>query len=103
MGYPVVGVNYFGDEGAHVAKCLWHLQKELQEKKKTIDDIEKDHKNVPVRKRGEWLGIHYQTAVEELALDNKTFLPYIGVYAAKVLSKSKHPALMRPKIGMWWK
>jgi len=25
-GHEVVAVNYFGDEGAHVAKCLWFLQ-----------------------------------------------------------------------------
>lgn len=23
LGHPVVAANYFGDEGAHVAKCLW--------------------------------------------------------------------------------
>merc|ERR1712232_804048 len=30
-GYDVVAANYFGDEGAHVAKCCWLLQKEIDE------------------------------------------------------------------------
>ena len=26
-GYPVIPVNYIGDEGAHVAKCLWQIKR----------------------------------------------------------------------------
>jgi arginyl-tRNA synthetase len=26
-GYPVVPVNYIGDEGAHVAKCIWQMNR----------------------------------------------------------------------------
>jgi len=30
-GYPVVPVNYIGDEGAHVAKCIWQMKSYLRE------------------------------------------------------------------------
>ena len=30
LGHPVIQVNYIGDEGTHVAKCLWELQKQAQ-------------------------------------------------------------------------
>ena len=26
-GYQVTAANYFGDEGAHIAKCLWMMKK----------------------------------------------------------------------------
>ena len=29
IGYKAIPVNYFGDEGAHVAKCLWLLKKKI--------------------------------------------------------------------------
>ncbi len=30
-GFPVVPVNYIGDEGAHVAKCIWQMKAYLRE------------------------------------------------------------------------
>ena len=47
-GYPVVGVNYFGDEGTHIAKCLWH--------------INKSGEKAPQDQRGRWLGSMYAAA-----------------------------------------
>jgi arginyl-tRNA synthetase len=53
-GYHVTAVNYFGDEGAHIAKCLWMMKK--------------SGKNPPVGvDKGAWLGEFYVAAT--LAMD----------------------------------
>uniref|UniRef100_A0A7S0GU64 arginine--tRNA ligase n=1 Tax=Amorphochlora amoebiformis TaxID=1561963 RepID=A0A7S0GU64_9EUKA len=89
-GHPVVAANYFGDEGAHIAKCLWKTKRYVEEKKFDIDSIaEKD--------RAGWLGNMYSTAVSELALGNLTDLPFPNVIAAKVLEVKDHPAADAPK------
>lgn len=51
-GYPVTPVNYIGDEGTHIAKCLWYMQ----------------HTNAkaPATGKGEWLGEMYVKATFEL-------------------------------------
>lgn len=51
-GYPVSMVNYLGDEGTHIAKCLWY--------------IKKHGLAVPETGRGEWLGEMYSKACIEL-------------------------------------
>ncbi|RYZ51787.1 MAG: arginine--tRNA ligase, partial [Proteobacteria bacterium] len=55
-GYPVTMVNYIGDEGAHIAKCLWYI-------------LKNGHK-APADHRGEWLGQMYVAAT--MALDDAT-------------------------------
>ena len=60
FGHEVVAVNYFGDEGAHVAKCLWYLKKLIAEDKVQLNSI-------PVDKHGEWLGDVYIQAVKKLS------------------------------------
>lgn len=44
-GYKVIGANYIGDEGTHIAKCLWGV-----ENYKGSDKVE-DQTN-----KAEWLG-----------------------------------------------
>lgn len=51
-GYPVMMVNYIGDEGAHIAKCLWYILKNKQK--------------APADHRGEWLGKMYSAATNVL-------------------------------------
>lgn len=110
VGHPVVPVNYFGDEGAHVAKCLWYLQKHYMPKaidakkngltydpndKKSvypIGSLEELDTAIPTEARAEWLGDLYSKSVDVLDIRNYTTLPYPQVIAAKVLSKEKHPA-----------
>ncbi|MCX6119254.1 MAG: arginine--tRNA ligase [Proteobacteria bacterium] len=53
FGHQVTAVNYFGDEGAHIAKCLWMLQKTGSK------PLESDDK-------GAWLGTMYAKACIEL-------------------------------------
>ena len=52
-GHKVIAANYIGDEGTHVAKCLWQL--------------ERSGEQPPPNNRSEWLGKHYQQAT--LAFD----------------------------------
>ncbi len=51
-GYPVIAANYIGDEGTHIAKCLWH--------------IKRAGAMVPAMKKGEWLGEMYVEATRAL-------------------------------------
>ena len=48
-GYEVVGANYIGDVGTHIAKCLWYYQRFNEEAP-------------PEQQRGEWLGELYTKA-----------------------------------------
>ena len=91
MGHPVVAANYFGDEGAHVAKCLWWLQRYVAQHPNFQLD------SVPESERGEWLGQYYTDAVEQLDLATLTSYPYPYVVPAKVLSIAAHPAEKAPK------
>jgi len=52
-GYDVVGANYIGDIGSHIAKCLWYL------KNHNTEDPPETHP-------GEWLGELYANAVRKL-------------------------------------
>ena len=52
-GYPVVFANYIGDEGAHIAKCIWYIREHGLK--------------VPDSDQGEWLGEMYVKAT--FALD----------------------------------
>ena len=40
LGHEVVAVNYLGDEGAHVSKCLWLLCQRLREEGKTLNQLD---------------------------------------------------------------
>ena len=46
-GHSVIAANYFGDEGAHVAKCLWRLEQVM--KQKSITEL--DALDVPIHER----------------------------------------------------
>ncbi len=52
-GYDLVGSNYIGDVGTHIAKCLWYYQ---------------NHNEAPAPEalRGEWLGTLYMKATQKL-------------------------------------
>lgn len=55
-GYQVTPVNYLGDEGTHIAKCLWYLRSE--------------NLTPPEANRGEWLGSMYAAANTKLKSGN---------------------------------
>jgi arginyl-tRNA synthetase len=56
-GNEVIAANYFGDVGAHIAKCLWWY----------LDRLEGAAKTPPPTHRGEWLGQIYTRAHNQLA------------------------------------
>lgn len=54
-GYKVIGANYIGDEGTHIAKCLWGVEHYTGlEKLETIEN------------KAEWLGQRYVEANNKL-------------------------------------
>lgn len=53
-GYQVTAANYFGDEGAHIAKCLWMMKKKNTMPPPSVD-------------KGAWLGHIYVEATKALA------------------------------------
>ncbi len=53
-GYQVKGVNYIGDVGTHIAKCLWFY----------LDNL---HQTPPETFKGQWLGGLYTQAVQKLS------------------------------------
>lgn len=52
LGHDVYAVNYPGDEGTHIAKCLWF--------------IEREKRTAPGKNKGEWLGKMYVEANQYL-------------------------------------
>ena len=77
-GYQVTAANYIGDEGAHIAKCLWAYQQDSQ-------------LQVPAQNRGEFLGSYYRKADEMLDFYRLTQYPFIGVALAQVIQIQPHP------------
>uniref|UniRef100_A0A0G4HLF1 arginine--tRNA ligase n=1 Tax=Chromera velia CCMP2878 TaxID=1169474 RepID=A0A0G4HLF1_9ALVE len=78
-GHEVMPTNYIGDEGTHVAKCLWYMRTRFKGE-------------VPSENRGEFLGDLYTKACELLSPDTLTEAPLPGVRAAKVLELKEHPS-----------
>jgi arginyl-tRNA synthetase len=89
MGYPVVAANYFGDEGAHVAKCLWYLRRFYLASGNKLEDV-------PEADRAEFLGNMYSMGVSMLDLSNMTSTPYPGIVVAEIKSIDKHPNAEAP-------
>lgn len=56
-GSEVIAANYFGDVGAHIAKCLWWY----------LDRLDDAGRQPPDDHRGEWLGKIYTRAHNQLA------------------------------------
>lgn len=79
QGYAVTPVNYIGDEGTHIAKCLWYFKNHFTGE-------------IPETNRGEFLGLMYTEATN--LLDPKTLTQYpVGrVFAAQVVRIELHPS-----------
>ncbi|CAM2008140.1 arginine--tRNA ligase domain-containing protein [Acanthopleuribacter pedis] len=79
QGYEVVPVNYIGDEGTHIAKCLWFYKNHFDGE-------------VPEVNRGEFLGSLYTQATLMLDPTTLTTYPLAGIYAAQVVRIEMHPS-----------
>jgi arginyl-tRNA synthetase len=83
-GYQVIGANYIGDEGAHVAKCLWG-----------VENYQGSDKLESIQNKAEWLGQRYVEANTKLkeATDDATKAKYqseISVILKSIENKSGH-------------
>lgn len=85
-GYDVIAANYIGDEGAHIAKCLWYYEKYFKG-------------DVPNSNLGEFLGILYSKADTLLDFTTLTKTPVIGVLSAKVENITDHPTKKEWKVA----
>ncbi|KAL9644034.1 hypothetical protein ABK040_005502 [Willaertia magna] len=107
-GYHVYAVNYIGDVGAHIAKCLWYYL--YFEKKTTLEEflalevtreqliemLENDRpKDIP---KVEWLGELYTKGFYELDFNSWTKYPLIGYITAKIVKIEEHPANNKWKV-----
>lgn len=77
-GHPVIRVNYPGDEGAHVAKCLWYFRAN-------------GPYEIPNENRLEFLGDLYVKATNKLDLSTYTRAPVPGAVTALVTATTPHP------------
>jgi arginyl-tRNA synthetase len=67
-GYKVIGANYIGDEGTHIAKCLWGVEHYTGSEK--VENLEN---------KAEWLGQRYVEAnnrLKDAAADSELTLKY---------------------------
>ncbi|MCB0414188.1 MAG: arginine--tRNA ligase [Bdellovibrionales bacterium] len=78
-GYDVLSVNYIGDVGTHIAKCLWYYR-----------DYYKGE--TPSENLGEFLGKMYVKANELLEFDRLSLIPNTAVKFAKVNHIQPHPS-----------
>ena len=96
-GHKVHAVNYIGDVGAHIAKCLWYyLYYELKTDVESFEQVQGVTEEWMVqtlekyRPQGmphvEWLGEMYQKGCDQLDMTRWTSLPHPGFVSAKVLS-----------------
>jgi arginyl-tRNA synthetase len=78
QGFDVIPVNYLGDEGTHVARCLWYFKKVYQG-------------TVPSKHLGEFLGEMYVRATDALDISSLSRVGVMGVTAAKIVKCEIHP------------
>ncbi len=77
QGYDTIAANYFGDEGTHIAKCIWYIQSE--------------NKTPPDTDQGLWLGQMYTASTLKLedcdSESKKTFQGEISQILKNIESK----------------
>jgi arginyl-tRNA synthetase len=78
QGYDVIPVNYLGDEGTHVARCIWYFKKVYKG-------------DVPSRNLGEFLGEMYVRATDALDISSLSRVGLMGVTAARIVNCETHP------------
>jgi len=87
QGNEVVAANYIGDEGAHIAKCLWYYKNHFDG-------------NLPESNLGEFLGDLYTRATVLLDFKLLTKCPMPGVIVARVTSIEDHPNPKLKTVGI---
>jgi len=77
-GFTTIPVNYLGDEGTHVAKCLWYL-------------LSHPERTMPESNRLEFLGEAYVKATSQLDIGSYSRCEIKGVKTARVDAIETHP------------
>lgn len=77
-GFPTVRANYLGDEGTHVAKCLWYMQSHPEQV-------------MPKTNRLEFMGNAYVQATAQLDLATYSRVEMRGIKTARVERIEPHP------------
>jgi arginyl-tRNA synthetase len=77
-GFSTVRANYLGDEGTHVAKCIWYLKSHPERK-------------IPESNRLEFLGEAYTLATNQLDIGSYSRVELKGVRTARVEKIEPHP------------
>ncbi len=91
-GYQVIPVNYIGDEGTHIAKCLWGVKK--YQGSPLTDEV---------KNKAEWLGMRYVEAnnllksVEDNLELKKTYQDEISKIHHQIESKAGEEYLLWKK------
>lgn len=78
-GFDTIRAAYLGDEGTHVAKCIWYLRKHPE-------------LSIPERNRLEFLGEAYSKATLELDIETYSEIGFSGVKTARVEATRDHPS-----------
>lgn len=78
LGNDTLRAAYLGDEGAHVAKCVWYLRRHPELK-------------IPATNRLEFLGKAYSDATLELDVETYSEVSVLGVKSARVEEIADHP------------
>lgn len=78
-GHDVIAANYIGDEGTHIAKCLWYYENYY-------------HGELPDTNLGEFLGDLYSKATLLLDFSLLTKVPLLNIYTARVVEINRHPS-----------
>jgi arginyl-tRNA synthetase len=77
-GFSTVRVNYLGDEGSHVAKCIWYL-------------LNHPERKMPESNRLEFMGEAYVNATSQLDIGMYSRCELRGVKTARVDKIETHP------------
>jgi arginyl-tRNA synthetase len=77
-GFSTLPVNYLGDEGTHVAKCIWYILNHPENK-------------MPETNRLEFLGEAYVKGTSQLDIANYSRCEIKGVKTARVEKVETHP------------
>lgn len=91
-GYNVIAVNYFGDEGTHIAKCLWQVERYTGSE--TVDNVSN---------KAEWLGQRYVEANTILKETEASDPALFEKYKAEVSAILKEIESKKGKFYETWK
>jgi arginyl-tRNA synthetase len=89
LDYNVIRTNYQGDVGMHVAKTIWGML-----------NLKKLRLKIPLKDKGEWLGIVYAKA-SQMTKNNKKIIEEVNKVNQRLYSKDKELTKIWKKTRQW--